>query len=181
MNRTIFTISLAAALTVVSAVSYSAIKRIQRKNNTAESSALDTLNELATASGNDSSFATTITPVKASIEHYFDDAFAAASSTIDFKNEYHNGTGYFNDLCTIALAHNEVVRTTDDNGRKIIVIGSGNAGKPNAVVFQRYTDQYKIIVQMGPFNLSASGQELKNIFDAQNQHATARAFLNLQD
>lgn len=80
---------------------------------------------------------------------YAESAFSKAyehelTKKVEFKLEWNNGTGYFNDLVNadLGLAVGELAAswTGDGNRRRIIVVGTMFG---NVVVFDRYTENSK--------------------------------------
>ena len=69
--------------------------------------------------------------------------FAAIATEVDFDNSWSNGTGYFDNAKFYKLEPGKMVKATDPNGRKIILMGSPLL---TIVFFERYSDRKDIIV-----------------------------------
>ena len=82
------------------------------------------------------------------IEESFEEIFGWIEKTID-PEPFHNGTGYFNDLCLANFPDLEPVKFVDNEGRRGIVIPvkSKNSFLPNWVFFERYSNSKMIISQ----------------------------------
>lgn len=65
--------------------------------------------------------------------------FADVSATAEFNNDWHNGTGYFNQLTKTSSLNVEpgnMAKIVADDGRRIIVVGTRFG---NCVYFERYS------------------------------------------
>lgn len=176
MNRTIIAASIAATTAVAAVGVYFWNKRSKTQDKPSEVQPTKQDENSITSSP------VINTEQQQEIENAFFDSVFAACDSIEFLPEYHNGTGYFDGLCTVPLARNEKVRTVDELGRKMIAIGSGpdNQGKHNnAVVFERYVDRSKLIVQVGSYNRTVTPAQLVDIFAVSDKYETVREFLNL--
>ena len=71
----------------------------------------------------------------------FTKAYEAITTTIAYNSRWENGTGYFDDAvngsAAPALKPQEIVKSIDPHGRRIIIIGTRLG---NMVVFDRYSD-----------------------------------------
>lgn len=65
-----------------------------------------------------------------------------AVEQVEFKPEYHNGTGYFDPITKIDLG-SEIVKMVDENGRRIVVIP---CPRQNVVLNERYRDDQQSVV-----------------------------------
>lgn len=177
MNRTIIAVSIAATTAVAAAGVYLWNKRSKSQDKPVEV-------QPSTQDEN----STTPAPVinaqqQEEIENAFFDKVFETCDSIEFLPEYHNGTGYFDGLCKVPLAHNQKVRAVDELGRQMIVIGSGpddQGNYNNAVVFMRYTDRSKLVVQVGSYNLTITNAELVDIFFQSDTYTAICDFLNLR-
>lgn len=61
---------------------------------------------------------------------------------VEFKPEYHNGTGYFDPIAKVDLG-SEIVKMVDENGRRIVVIP---CPRQNVVLNERYRDDQERVV-----------------------------------
>ena len=68
----------------------------------------------------------------------FKSRFNAIQTFIPFKPEWHNGTGYFDALTRYPLQPGDIAKMRDENGRRIILMGTRFG---TVVVFDRYKDQ----------------------------------------
>lgn len=65
-----------------------------------------------------------------------------AIEQVEFKPEYHNGTGYFDPIAKTDLG-SEIVKMVDENGRRIVVIP---CPRQNVVLNERYRDDQRQVV-----------------------------------
>lgn len=61
---------------------------------------------------------------------------------IEFKPEYHNGTGYFDPLARTDVG-SQIVKTVDENGRRVVVIPSP---RQNVLLAERYSNDDLIVI-----------------------------------
>ena len=75
----------------------------------------------------------------------FNNLFDNISNVIEFKNEFNNGTGYFNPAVKMIadIGAERTAKFTTPSGRKAVVIGTN---KGNVIIFQRYNNYESIIV-----------------------------------
>ena len=65
--------------------------------------------------------------------------YRTASKDIDYDPKWANGTGYFDNACTmVELKPGESARSKDDNGRLIYLVGTNNG---TIVIFKRYSEE----------------------------------------
>lgn len=76
------------------------------------------------------------------VEAFFNQVFERVQNTLEFKPEWANGTGYLDHAAegphAPALASGEMAKSTDDFGRRIIIVGLPVG---NLVVFRRYSKE----------------------------------------
>lgn len=77
----------------------------------------------------------------------FNTAFDSINNTVEFKQSWSNGTGYY-DNAVHDFEITEISKTTDPKNRKMILVPTPVG---NVVVFERYTDgAHGIIVSNAP-------------------------------
>lgn len=69
---------------------------------------------------------------------YFDSHYAQIEQTIEFKEEWANGTSYFDGAVWTPLQPGELAKSVDPYGRKIILVGTRYG---TCVFFERYARQ----------------------------------------
>lgn len=72
-----------------------------------------------------------------SAQNTFNKFFNACNDVVEFDPSWKNGTGYLDGVChqENLVGSGQVVKTTDDHGRKVLIAGT-NQGP--VVVFERY-------------------------------------------
>lgn len=90
------------------------------------------------------------TPVLSAIDNTFNASYEAITNSLPFNPQWANGTGYFDHAVkgehAPSLSVGEMVKSVDDAGRPLIIIGSPIG---NIVVFRRYS------MEMGRYTFNA--------------------------
>lgn len=81
----------------------------------------------------------------------FNAAFEGISLEVQFKTEWKNGTGYFQCDKVDRIPAGERAKTTDDHGRRLILIGTRLG---TVVLFQRYSENPDVFVANLPYDMA---------------------------
>lgn len=106
----------------------------------------------------------------------FNRLFKKTENELAFEPGFHNGTGYFDPMTRMDMDLNQVVKTTSDDGRKIVVIGGGE--NRNVVVFCRYSNNKdRYVMQVEGKCVQLTSEHIHDIVNADDKYLAAKTIL----